>query len=210
MQQQQTHEPGRGELLDAVAFARDRLAAATEAYEQGGRTLELLRQKQVAEDELKGLVGEQRQYDDDRDVSALYRLDQRGRRTGRGMPRGPWKPERHEYVVSRTARVERVAAPSEPPVAAVTPSLPSAPPPRHAKEGRMSWWVGADRRTLNIGAKALAQAPPSKTARANAKDTIRQIVDRKRFETRGATPKLPDRPAKAKAAEGFAAIPLAE
>ncbi len=209
--QTQTPEPERRELVEAVAFARQRVQNATDAYEQGGRTLDLLRQKQVAEDELKALAGEQHQYDDDRDVGALYRTEKRGGpRTSRGgWPQGgQWKPPKREYVVSRTVQVERVTSATVPPVKAETRPAALANKPRD-KKGGASWWVGADRRQLNAGAQTLATTPPPKTARAASKTTIRKVEDQKRFEQRQTASKTLQARMQPMAGD-FAELPLAE
>ena len=67
--------PTKDELDDAVDFARDRLQRAEDAYLDGGRTLALLRARQVAEDEYRQIVAERHQFDDDRDVRVLYRAE---------------------------------------------------------------------------------------------------------------------------------------
>lgn len=73
----------KSDLDDAVVFARQRLDRAESAYRVGGKTLLLLRAKMVAEDELKALLAERRQFEADRDVSSIRRLDCRGCRGSR-------------------------------------------------------------------------------------------------------------------------------
>ena len=79
--------PTRDDLADAVIFARRRLDRATEAYDATWpRSLVRLRAKQVAEDELRNLRAELREYDEARSIWAVMCADRRGPRGRRHPP----------------------------------------------------------------------------------------------------------------------------
>lgn len=192
-----TESAARAELRDAVAFAEQRAHRAREEYKKkGGGTATQLRERMVAEDEFRNLSRELRQYDEDRDPAAIRRADEHPRRTRPAWPVGKsTEPRRsRQNVIARTVNIERV-----------TPATVANPEPVKAARST-SWWVGADRRQLQIGSRALATKPPAKTARPATKAQIKSVEleqnDAKRDAKKLAT--------RLKASDGFTSIPVAE
>lgn len=192
-----TEDAAREELREAVAFAEQRVQRAREQYKKGA-TVDALREKMVAEDEFRNLSRELRQHDDDRDPAAIRRADAHPRRTRPawpvGKPESAPRPPRRE-VIARTVTIERV-----------TPATVTNPEPVKAEPSR-SWWVGADRRQLQIGSRALAKRPPAKTAKPQTKAQIKS-VEQERNDAKRDARKLAER--LKPSAGAFSSIPMAE
>jgi hypothetical protein len=175
----------RQELIDATNFAAERCRTAKESYQESP-SLKRLRDLQVAKDELAALELERQTFDDDRDPAAVRRADAHPRRNHGSWPVGkPYNPhERSKPApVPKENKKPPLAPPPAPRPAILQPKIVAAAVAGRPKE-RVSWWVGADRATLDDGAAVLAKTPPTKTSAASSVKQIKQVQARVNDEKR--------------------------